>query len=167
MLRNVDLDRVPTLGLGRYSGWARLADVYDGDTITVVAPLASEMFKVRVRLSGVDTPELCGVTKTAGLAARDALIAHLAGIDMCGLGGSMVRHMLKTSSCLVWIVCKGNDKYGRALCKVYTEAQAITGRLASTQDFLIGAGYAVAYDGGRKPTVSENSKSIFQWMTGK
>ena len=151
MLRNVDVDSVPPLGLGKYSGWARLADVYDGDTITVIVPLASEMFRVKVRFSGVDTPELCGVTKAAGLAARDALIAHLTGIDMSGVGRAMVRHVLKTDSVLVWIVCKGNDKYGRALCKVYNEAQAVTGRLASSQDFLIGAGYAVPYDGGRKP----------------
>ena len=158
MLKNVDLERVPALGLNDYSGWVRLADVYDGDTITVVAPLANEMFKVRVRLLGVDAPELCGATRVAGLASRDALIAQLAGMDTVGLGRAMVKHIFKTRATLVWIVCKGGaDKYGRTLCKVYNEAQAIAGRLASTQDFLIGAGYAVPYDGGsRAPSKNQN-----------
>lgn len=164
LLRNVDVDRVPALGIGGYSGWVRLADVYDGDTITVIAPLADEMFKVRVRLSGVDAPELVGAGKRAGLASRDALIAHLTGIDMTGVGKIMVRHVLRTNAILVWIVCNGYDKYGRALCQVYNEAQAIAGRLASTQDFLVGAGYAVPYDGGSRPHPVEKSKIMIRWM---
>lgn len=164
MLRNVDVNQVPTLGLGGYSGWVRLFDVYDGDTITVVAPLATEMYKVRVRLSGVDAPEIRGVKKNAGLVARDALIAHLTGIDMTGIGSAMVRHILRTNAILVWVVCSGHDKYGRALCDVYNEAQAIAGRLASTSDFLIGAGYAVPYDGGCRQTPVENSNITIRWM---
>jgi len=158
------VDRVPTLGIGGYSGWVRLADVYDGDTITVVAPLGCETYKIRVRLSGVDAPELRGINKNAGIVARDALIAHLTGIDMTNVGSTMVRHILRTNAVLVWIVCSGHDKYGRALCDVYNEAHAIAGRLASSSDFLIGAGYAVPYDGGSRQMPLEKSTITIRWM---
>ena len=57
----------------------RVIKVYDGDTITIASKLPfdnSPLYRLSVRLNGIDTPEIKGKTedeKTAAKQARDAL----------------------------------------------------------------------------------------------
>lgn len=67
-----------------HSGWTfqgvRLVDCHDGDTCTFVLPLPAEaapVATVKVRLRGLDAPELRGDTLPAARAARDALLGML------------------------------------------------------------------------------------------
>ena len=108
----------------------KVVSVYDGDTLTVAGRHAGvgppRLFSVR--LVGVDTPEIKGVTaeeKAAALAARDALRGRVL-------------------SRMATLTVKGNDKYGRLLADVADE----TGEDMSA--WLIENGYGRAYDGGRR-----------------
>ena len=52
-----------------------MVSVYDGDTVTVNISLGFYSFlkKQKVRLIGIDTPEIRGIERPAGLIARDYL----------------------------------------------------------------------------------------------
>jgi micrococcal nuclease len=104
--------------------------VYDGDTITIASKLPFEnspLYRLSVRLNGIDTPEIKGKTpdeKQAALNARDAL---------SNLIMNKVVELRNIES----------EKYGRILSDVYL------GELHINQ-WLIENRYAVAYSGGNK-----------------
>jgi micrococcal nuclease len=104
--------------------------VYDGDTITIASKLpypTSPLYRLSVRLNGIDTPEIKGKSedeKQAAKNARDAL-ANL-------IYGKQIR-----------LENVQSEKYGRILADVYL------GELHLNR-WLINNRYAVAYDGGTK-----------------
>jgi len=109
--------------------------VYDGDTITIASKLpfdASPLYRLSVRLNGIDTPEIKGKTADEKQAAREARDA-LAGLIM-----NKVVRLENIQS----------EKYGRILANVYIGELHIN-------KWLIDNRYAVAYDGGTK-TIPEN-----------
>ena len=104
--------------------------VYDGDTITIASKLpydASPLYRLSVRLNGIDTPEIKGKNddeKEAAKAARNAL-SNL-------IYGKQIRlENIKS------------EKYCRILADFYLNQLHIN-------DWLIRERYAVAYDGGTK-----------------
>lgn len=62
-----------------YNYWAKIVKVVDGDTVDVLVDVGFHMqAQIRIRLLGVDTPEIFGVKRNtpeykAGVAARDYL----------------------------------------------------------------------------------------------
>ena len=96
----------------------------DGDTIEVTLDLGCKVFKVeRVRLAGINAPELYGAKSEAGKAARDWLFMQL--------------HM---ANVVTVATSKGAffDKYGRYLAVVYADGR-------NMNEALIAAGHAVRY----------------------
>mmetsp|Transcript_14840 Transcript_14840/g.36989 ORF Transcript_14840/g.36989 Transcript_14840/m.36989 type:complete len:323 (-) Transcript_14840:316-1284(-) len=113
----------------------RVVDVYDGDTITVVAKTSAcnppQLFKVR--LARIDTPEMKGKgvgakEKALAVAARDA-----------------VRELILGKIVLLEDV--GLEKYGRLLAEVVLPG---AGRGLNVNDWLLQKGHAKLYDGGTK-----------------
>ena len=110
----------------------RVIKVYDGDTITIAAKLpydSSPLYRLSVRLNGIDTPEMKGkdITedeKTAAKIARD-FVASLV------LNKYVRLENMET------------EKYGRILADVYV------GDIHLNQ-LLLKERYAVEYDGGTK-----------------
>ena len=108
----------------------RVIKVYDGDTITIAAKLPfdkSPLYRLSVRLNGIDTPEIKGKTddeKTAAKQVKDALSNLI-----------LNKH--------VFLKNIQTEKYGRILADVYI------GELHINQ-WLITEKYAVKYDGGTK-----------------
>jgi len=108
----------------------KVIKVYDGDTITIAAKLPypeSPIYRISVRLNGIDTPEIKGHTqKEKDLAkhVRDILHAKL---------------MYK----IVELQNTNTEKYGRLLADVYLDGICIN-------DWMIQQGFAVSYDGGTK-----------------
>ena len=67
-----------------YTYRATITNVYDGDTITADLDLGfySHMKKVKLRLWGLNAPEVRGESRAAGLAARDWLRERVKGADI-------------------------------------------------------------------------------------
>ena len=127
--REVGTEDAIQRGLQVMDNYTRFAKVHldryhDGDTIEVTIDLGCKVFKVeRVRLAGINAPELYGANSEAGKAARDWLFMQL----------HMANVVTVTTS-------KGAfyDKYGRYLATVYADDR-------NMNEALIAAGHAVRY----------------------
>lgn len=106
--------------------------VYDGDTITIATRLPfneSPLYRLSVRLNGIDCPEIKGKDvsdeeKAAAIVVKDYV-------------ASLILHKY------VKLENIQNEKYGRVLADVYINDLHLNG-------LLIEQGYAVKYDGGTK-----------------
>jgi endonuclease YncB( thermonuclease family) len=115
----------------------RVIKVYDGDTITIASKLPfndSPLYRLSVRLNGIDTPEIKGKNEDEKMAAkqtRDALAALILN---------------------KYVTLKNiqSEKYGRILADVYFGDLHLN-------EWLIKEKYAVKYDGGTK-------KSPTSWL---
>jgi micrococcal nuclease len=110
----------------------RVIKVYDGDTITIASkmPFAdSPLYRLSVRLNGIDTPEIKGKTEDEKTAAK------------------LVRDVLSNLILNKYITLANiqTEKYGRILADVYI------GEL-HVNEWLVSEKYAVKYDGGTKKT---------------
>jgi endonuclease YncB( thermonuclease family) len=108
----------------------RVIKVYDGDTITIASKLPfneSPLYRLSVRLNGIDSPEIKGNSddeKTAAKSARDALSAIILNKYVS----------LKNIQ---------SEKYGRILADVYLDDLCLN-------EWMIKERYALKYDGGKK-----------------
>ena len=106
--------------------------VYDGDTFTIATRLPfreSPLYRLSVRLNGIDCPEIKGKDvsdeeKAAAIVVKDYV-------------ASLILHKY------VKLENIQNEKYGRVLADVYINDIHLNG-------ILIEQGYAVKYDGGTK-----------------
>jgi len=109
---------------------SQVIKVYDGDTITIASKLpydASPLYRLSVRLNGIDTPEIRGKTADEKQAARDARDA---------LAALIMNKQIRLENV-------ESEKYCRILADVYLGDLHIN-------KWLIDERYAVAYDGGTK-----------------
>lgn len=110
----------------------KVVKVYDGDTFTIVTKIYDEpVCKIRVRLAGIDTPELKGCNgneKTMALVARDKLSELILG--------KIVRLDNVTY-----------EKYGRLLCQVYVDN-------INVNNWMISNNLAIAYNDRTKSNTS-------------
>ena len=104
---------------------ARVVKVYDGDTVTVDIDVGFGVWLhgQRLRLFGIDTPELRGEEREAGLAARDWLLRQIP------LGSSVV---IKTHR-------DAKGKYGRWLAELYHLRDDV---MVNLNEALVSRGYA-------------------------
>ena len=106
-----------------YEYRALVRKVYDGDTITVDIDLGFDMIlrNQKIRLLGINTPEIRGKQREAGLKSRDALRQRI---------GSK------------WIIIKTQQdkkgKYGRWLGTLFLESENIN-------EWLLKEGFAEVY----------------------
>ena len=99
-----------------YDYQARILKVVDGDTCDVIVDLGFRIFiEQRVRLFGVNAPEMSSTDSARGIAARDWLVAELP------LGSSVI---IRTA--------KPRDKYGRWLATVFVSDANINERLLAS-----------------------------------
>ena len=88
-----------------YSYYCTVVRVIDGDTFVADIDLGFGICLLRkhIRIYGVNTPEVVGKTKDAGLKARNYL-----------------EEWLKLNASDLWIIVENKqDKYGRILARVY------------------------------------------------
>jgi endonuclease YncB( thermonuclease family) len=110
----------------------RVIKVYDGDTITIAAKLPYEnspLYRLAVRLNGIDTPEIKG----KGVTDEEKEAAKL------------VREFVTNLVLNKYVTLKNiqNEKYGRILADVYIGEIHLN-------HILLKERYAIAYDGGTK-----------------
>ena len=109
---------------GFYQYKAIITDVYDGDTVTADIDLGFDIWRrnERLRLFGIDAPEVRGEEREQGLLARDALRERLVGREVT--------------------ICTIKDKtgkYGRYLVRIFDK-----GRLINL--WLVRVGHAEPYE---------------------
>jgi endonuclease YncB( thermonuclease family) len=105
----------------------KCVSVYDGDTIHIAAFTFNKPFKWKLRLRGIDTPELRTKNiqeKELGYEAKKALSDKILGK-------------------ILWIEDIKYDKYGRLLGTIYLDDENIC-------DWMVAEGHAIKYDGGTK-----------------
>ena len=115
----------------RYHYRCRLLDVIDGDTVELEVELGFHArLTVRVRLDGIDTPELKGKTIDERRMAQDALALVAQWCEA------------RADRIIVRTVKDSRDKFGRLLATLIDQDTGET-----VQQALIAAGLAVTYDG--------------------
>lgn len=114
---------------------AQVKEVYDGDTITVDIDLGFNNWKKneKLRLYGIDTPELRGDEIIKGREARDYVREQI-------LGKEVIIHTYKDK--------KG--KYGRYLATVMYRRDPSDKSNINLNDELVAKGVAVPYFGGTR-----------------
>lgn len=104
---------------------ALIEDVYDGDTATALVDLGMRVCTVaKLRLYGIDTPEIRGESRLDGLQARLFLAQKILG----------KRVIIKTHK-------DKTEKFGRWLAEIY-----LPGEEKSVNQQLLDAGLAVPFD---------------------
>lgn len=127
-------DRAVPLTICGQEGWAYVDRVYDGDSCTLRVMWNHTSVIVKCRLVGIDTPELRGEQRAAGLIARD-----------------YVRDRIDKT--YVWYQCTGVDKYGRSLVHLYEASHHDTRKVdlsESLNEHLSKVGIARKYTGGSR-----------------
>jgi endonuclease YncB( thermonuclease family) len=147
--------KTPAFTLKGIRTYARLVSIYDGDTITCVIPVFQRHFKFNVRLNGIDTCEMRSdnpLLKSKALEARQYLANRLCAttFDLDVKRMEIERH-LQENVVLCWIVCHGEDKYGRILSDIYLSHDDPV----SLSQQLIDARLAYAYAGDTKLTTEQ------------
>lgn len=139
---------------------ARVYDVYDGDTFTLAIKMDNRISTFKVRLFGVDCPELKGSSKEAGHKAREALLDFIGASGAIGLTlYTKTKAWFNENPIIVrfrFAERKPNegDKYGRQLGHLYKNdidvASGHTRAGRSLADYLVEKGLANPYSGGTK-----------------
>ena len=135
MYENIELQKkdnnTPLFSLNGKTFTAKVVDVYDGDTITVVFKVFNQYYKWNCRIMHVDTPEI----KTKNKIEKER--------------GIFVRNKLKDLllNKIINIYCsdKNEDKYGRLLIEFNVPDTKI-----KIHDWLINNNYAKPYEGNTK-----------------
>lgn len=131
---------------GRFFEHLRVAKVYDGDSVTVVAPigLKNDPARLVTRLKGVDACEIRGEDREHGMAARRTLVEALRiPLDE---NDSYDEAFFDEQPVYVDIMCHGHDKYGRELVEIAPcGGQPVNAKLCESEHFA-------SYDGtGPRP----------------
>lgn len=123
-----DIDYISLFGIATY---ARLIDVYDGDTITCIIPFLDKLYKFKVRINGIDTCEIRNKNleeKYKAIQAKNRVVEILSGNEG-----------------IIWLECHHFDKYGRLLADVYNETKE-----KCVSKILLDEKLANPYSGGTK-----------------
>jgi micrococcal nuclease len=104
---------------------AKIISVYDGDTVTALVDLGFRInFEMKIRLTGINAPELRGIEKPQGLISRDRLRELI-------LNKEVILHTQKDKQ----------EKFGRWLGEIYIPNSQI-----SVNEQLLNEGLAQPYE---------------------
>jgi endonuclease YncB( thermonuclease family) len=148
----------PFFTLNGMKAYARVTDVYDGDTLTLVLNVNGSYLKFKCRMMGIDTCEIRSKNiknKDLAVKARNRLIQIITGkhIDETSKKKD-VASTLSNDVYIVWVHCLDFDKYGRALVQCYATEDSTM----SFSEMLIDEKLAYKYEGDTK--LSEEHQAI-------
>ena len=120
---------------------AKVVDIYDGDTITVVFKLNGHYVKYKVRMYGYDSPEM---KPLKNIPNRMDIIAN-AKYAKAKLSEKILNKIV-ILECLKW------DKYGRLLATVYLQHSKLLfcGIDENMNNWMVEEGLGKPYFGGKK-----------------
>ena len=151
----------PIFSMNGMNTFARVVNVIDGDTLSLVIPLFDKYFKFNVRINGIDTCEIHSndiEIKDKGLKAKYRVIEMLSKKDvkdvLC-ISRKQIIEIFNNIICIVWIECLEFDKYGRLLANIFFD-----NKTTSIADILISEKLAYKYDGGTKLSEEQQKQEI-------
>lgn len=122
-LSSFNYSNTPHFSLNNTQTYARLVDIHDGDTITVIIPIFNHPFKFHLRLAGIDTCEINSKQpdlKLKALQARNRLLQLATNNTITVYTNKKdIIQELDNHLYTLWIECLDFDKYGRVLANVY------------------------------------------------
>ena len=140
-LKNATLDNTPLWSLNNQIHYVKVLKVYDGDTIWIAIRINFIIYKLKVRLFGIDTPEMKPPKSQPDREQEKAKAREAKQfVETIILNKHIRLHV------------DGMDKYGRWLVRV---ACPDTG--SDLGEMLLAQGHAYRYDGGTKQAFSEYS----------
>lgn len=113
---------------------AKVVDVYDGDTCTIVFFLNKQVIKYKCRMLGYDSPEM---KPLKSIDNRDEIIQKAKRAREYFIA------LVKESDFIVDVTMGKFDKYGRILV-------TMTNKMGNINELMIQNGHGVSYDGGTK-----------------
>ena len=94
----------------------KVISIYDADTITIILDFLNHPFIVKLRLYGIDTPEMKPLdTEDKNLIVKEQALAIL--------GKLWLQKEINNNNNRVYIETKGDDKYGRTLANIYLDKE--------------------------------------------
>ena len=146
-LSKYTIENTPKYDFKNQTRYCKVLDCYDGDTITVAIKLEKNVFKMKVRMMGYDSPEMkpsltqynrekeVNAAKKAKKALEDKILNKIVKINIHGF-----------------------DKYGRLLGTIYLENYKNVLCIScicfkeeeNINDFMINNNYGYKYNGGKK-----------------
>ena len=122
---------------------ARIVDIYDGDTVTLVFYHSDDPIKDSFRLFGYDAPEMkpSKLMKNRDLHIKAAKIAR-----------TKLEQLILNQ--IVWVKFTHEEKYGRLMGELFfiseTNTHHFNGNEMSVNNWMMSKGLGKAYDGGSK-----------------
>ncbi len=108
-LSRIDADKIPVHSMNGIKTYARVVDVYDGDTITIIMKYNNKYDKFKIRMYGYDAPEMRPLLSSENR-QQEKTDANKARQELCDL----------ILNKIIILECLQFDKYGRLLGNVYT-----------------------------------------------
>ncbi len=118
--------------------YARVIDIYDADTITVILFFRKNPYIIKIRLFGIDTPEMRPNTGNNELNLKEKALAIISKI--------FLKNLLEKNKNIIYIKTKGSEKYGRTLATLYIKKNDSI----SINQRLVNMNYADSYFGQKK-----------------
>lgn len=140
----------PFFTLNGIKNYARVTEVYDGDTITIVMNVNGSFLKFKCRMMGIDTCEIRSKNpknKELAVKARNRLIQLVTDKQVDEASKKKdVSSFLEEDVYLIWVHCLEFDKYGRALIHCFKSHESTK----SFSDILVEERLAYKYEGDTK-----------------
>lgn len=151
----------PTFSLNGIKALARVVDVYDGDTVTLVLEVNGAFLKFKTRLMGIDACEMKSKTsqsKELAVKARNKLFDLVTGQkhDVPVVNKKDIAILLEKEVYLVWVHCSNFDKYGRLLAEIFASPKSTK----SFSSIIIQESLAYKYEGDTKLTEEQQVKLL-------
>lgn len=141
----------PFFTLDGIKDYARVIEVYDGDTITIVMKVHGTFLKFKCRLMDIDTCEIRSnndKNKELAFKARNRLIQLITDKQVNEKSNKKdVNSFLEDDVYVIWVHCFGYDKYGRVLVHCYKPNNI---NAKSFSDILVEEKLAYFYQGDKK-----------------
>jgi len=156
-IKNIDTDEIPEFGLIQNKKYkCKIVNIYDGDTCDILLKEYNRYFIVRIRLSGIDTPEIAPPLNQENR-ENEVILAKRArnyfinittnqhiNIDNYEITKKDIKNLLQNNKKIIFFTYEKKEKYGRALGILSLKHKI------NINELLIKEGYANNYNGGTK-----------------
>jgi endonuclease YncB( thermonuclease family) len=164
--KQYNYDNVEPFSFNNIYSTCRVIDIYDADTITCAFEFKKDIYKINVRLMGIDSCELKSnnaKVKDKAYEARQFLTNLILKDNNINISvdryikRKKLREILTDNVCLINLHCGIFEKYGRTLGYIYNKniTKENSNKINSYNHILIKNKLAYSYTGNTKITENE------------